>query len=179
MAKSLLNSSEYRKESSCVEPWAPRQSNHRMDMGSIENTISWAQFSDGFLDRNGGYQGPRFKSVTFLIFVTCKPTNIKFRNPNESKLESNPDPVYLRFQNIDLGLWMSRRFPAWSLIRSWHNFSVGGTTHRASLLKNTQMGVTEFGLGSCYIILTGPYSVKSVQRGIPKYPNRCLCAILF
>ena len=51
---------------------------------------------------------PRFNSVTSLIFV---PTNIKFRDPNESKFESNPDPVYLRFQNIDFGLWMSRRFP--------------------------------------------------------------------
>ena len=86
-----------------------------MDIGSIENIISWAQFSDGFLDRNGTADNltrkPRFKSVTFLIFVACKPTNIKFRDPNESKLESNPDPVYLRFQNIDFGLWMSRRFP--------------------------------------------------------------------
>ena len=83
-----------------------------MGMGSIENIIGWAQFLMDFSAGTVDTKKPRFKSVTFLIFVTCKPTNIKFRNPNESKLESNPDPVYLRFQNIDFGLWMSRRFPA-------------------------------------------------------------------
>ena len=128
---------------------------------------------------------PRNPASTLLRPWFSWPTNIKFRDPNESKLESNPDPVYLRFQNIDFGLWMSRRFPDWSLIRSWHNFSVGGTTYRASLLKNTQMGIcivifhsnsqprsmmAEFGLGSCYIILTGPYSVKSANLCPTWYP---------
>ena len=52
-----------------------------------------------------------------------------------------PDAVYLRFINIDFGLM----FPDWSLIRSWHNFSVGDTTHRTSLFKNTQISI-------CFVI---------------------------
>ena len=41
-------------EKNLPEPWVPRHSIPRMNIGSIENIISWAQFSDGFLDRNGG-----------------------------------------------------------------------------------------------------------------------------
>ena len=108
---------------------APRQSKHRMGMSSIENIISWAQFSDGFLDWNGGLRNPASSMLRPWF-------------PNSGiQTSPRPDAVYLRFINIDFGLM----FPDWSLIRSWHNFSVGGTTHRTSLLKNTQISI-------CFVI---------------------------
>ena len=107
--KSLLNSSEYRKESYCVELWAP------IEWTWVPSKTQSAGHSF-LMDFATGTWIPRNPASTLLRPWFSWPTNIKFRDPNESKLESNPDPVYLRFQNIDFGLWMSRRFPieVWS-----------------------------------------------------------------
>ena len=120
---------------------------------------------------------PRNPASTLLRPWFSWPTNIKFRNTNESKFWS----VLSHIPKQRLWFVDVKMFPVWSLIRSWHNFSVGGTTHRASLLKNTQMGICfvifhsnsqprsmmiEFG----YIILTGPYSMKSANVWPTWYP---------
>ena len=109
---------------------APRQSKHRMGMSSIENIISWAQV---------------FWWISRLErWILRNPASSLLRPwfPN-SGIQTSPRPeaVSLRFINIDFGLM----FPDWSLIRSWHNFSVGDTTHRTSLFKNTQISI-------CFVI---------------------------
>ena len=180
MAKVFWTAVNTEKNHTASSPDCPRQSNHRMDMGSIENTISWAQFSDGFRDRNGGYQEtplqlcyvPDFRDQPTLNSGTqTSPSwnRILIRSISDSKTSTLvcgcQDVSRLKFDPILTPFFGWRHNPSRIAAQKYPDgYRICFVIFHSNSQPRSMM--TEFG----YIILTGPYSMKSANVWPTWYP---------